>query len=98
LGKWESKEAWEAALKELAEKIAKHPHLSKSEPPLDFEFLAEVEKSYSYQEIREQLNKVRLWILAGNSRENYRPTLLAFLKRAVYTVCPKCSHEFKITR
>jgi len=93
---WRSKEAWEGALATLTADIAQHPQLGQSQPPLDVDFLAEVAAQYEIAAIRQQLNLIHLWIKAGNRRENYQATLLAFLKNSSWATCPKCNHKFKI--
>jgi hypothetical protein len=79
------REAWQIEHKQnlikLLDDINHHPSLSKSNPPFDFKFLEALADKYTIKQIRECLNEIHIWILAGESRENYCRTLLSWMKR-----------------
>ena len=79
--KQRARQAWEEKIGRLTADIIRHPELSKSQLPIDFDFVKSLVELYrDIKEIRICLNEIDIWIKAGNERENYRKTLATWLR------------------
>jgi len=70
-------------IQQLYERLQKNEYFGKSRPPIDYEFVALMVKTYGLNELRMELNKMLLWLKANPNRtkKNYRKFIVNWMNR-----------------
>ena len=80
----EKRQAWNNKIFKLTLKLQQHPFFGKSQPKIDFDFVAELVRVYGYENLRQELNKMHIWLKANphRAKKNYRRFIVNWMNRS----------------
>lgn len=74
---------WQARVNRLLEALERHELFGQSVPPWDYDFVELLLKSYDEKILRQELNKMVIWLKADPKRrkKNYRKFVVNWMNR-----------------